>query len=99
MSEKVVPLKTYFIVFAVLLIMTGTTCAVSFVDLGRMNAIVALLIAGFKASLVALFFMHVKYGPRINRLVLVGSLFWLVLLLSLTIADYLSRGLRYPGNA
>ncbi|HUK90083.1 MAG TPA: cytochrome C oxidase subunit IV family protein [Blastocatellia bacterium] len=98
MSEKIVPVRTYILVFAALMVLTGTTCAVSFIDLGPFNAIVALLIAGLKASMVALFFMHVKYGPRLNKLVLVGSLFWLVILLSLTISDYLTRGLRYPGN-
>jgi cytochrome c oxidase subunit 4 len=99
MSEKIVPVKTYIFVFVALLILTVTTWQVALIDLGPLNAIVALVIAGIKASLVALFFMHIKYGTRLNKLVLVGSLFWLGLLLTLTISDYLSRGtLRYPGN-
>jgi len=98
MSEKIVPVKTYIFVFVALLILTLTTWQVSLIDLGPFNAIVAVLIAGVKASLVALFFMHVKYGPRFNKLVLVGSIFWLVLLLGITITDYLTRGFRYPGN-
>jgi cytochrome c oxidase subunit 4 len=98
MSEKIVPVRTYLLVFAALLVLTVTTWQVALIDLGPLNAIVAVVIAGIKASLVALFFMHIKYGPKFNRLVLAGSLFWLAILLALTLSDYVTRGLRYPGN-
>jgi cytochrome c oxidase subunit 4 len=91
-SEHVVPVKVYLTVFVVLLVMTATTTAVSGIDLGPWNTVVALVIAVFKASLVVLFFMHAKYSPRLTRVVIVGGLFWLAILLALTFSDFVSRG-------
>ena len=92
MSEHVVPPKVYFKVFAALLVLTATTTAVSFLDLGPWNTVVALAIAFLKATLVVLFFMHVKYSPRLTQIVIAGGLFWLAILLALTLSDFLSRG-------
>ena len=92
MSEHVVPVKVYVAVFATLLVMTATTTAISGVDLGPWNTVVALAIAFFKASLVVLFFMHVKYGSRLTQLVILGALLWLAILLVLTFSDFATRG-------
>jgi cytochrome c oxidase subunit IV len=92
MTEHVVPPKVYFRVFATLLVLTATTTAISFLDLGPWNTVVALGIAFFKATLVVLFFMHVKYSPRLTQIVIAGGLFWLAILLALTLSDFLSRG-------
>jgi cytochrome c oxidase subunit 4 len=97
MSEHIVPPRIYYTVFAVLMLGTAITVAVSFVDLGAFNAVVALTIAVFKATLVVLFFMHVKYGTRLTWVVVTGSVFWLAILLSLTFSDYLTRGWRTYG--
>ena len=67
------------------------TVQVAFVDLGPLNTVVALAIAVFKATLVVLFFMHVKYSTRLTWAVVVGSVFWLGILLALTFSDYLTR--------
>ena len=91
MSDHIVPIKTYVAVFAVLLIMTATTTAVSFVDLGPWNTVVALAIAFFKGSLVVLIFMHVKYSPRLTTTVIVGGLFWFAILFGLTLGDFATR--------
>ena len=106
-EHHVVPLPIYFAVFAALMVLTFVTVEAAHIDLGHpmllgtripMNVIVALLIACTKASLVVLFFMHVKYSTRLIQLVVVGSLVWLVLLL-MTLGDYLSRGwLGNPGT-
>ena len=64
---------------------------IAFIDLGPLNTVVALTIAVFKATLVVLFFMHVKYSTRLTWVVVVGSVFWLGILLALTIGDYLTR--------
>ena len=61
-------------------------------DLGPWNTVVALGIAFLKATLVALFFMHVKYSPRLTQVVVAGGLFWLVILIALTLSDFVSRG-------
>ena len=92
MSTHVVPVKTYGIIFGILLLMTATTTAVAFVDLGPWNTVAALAIAVFKATLVVLFFMHLKYSPRLMYTVLIGGLFWLCILLALTLSDFVTRG-------
>ena len=92
MSEHVVPRSVYFAVFTALIVLTATTTAVSFVDLGPWNTVVALGIAFVKATLVVLFFMHVKYSPRLTQIVIVGGLFWLAIMIGLTLSDFVSRG-------
>jgi cytochrome c oxidase subunit 4 len=96
-SDHVVPRRTYYIIFLLLMVCTAITVAVAFVDLGRMNAVVALTIAVFKATLVVLFFMHVKYSPKLTWAVVAGSIFWLGIMLALTISDYATRGWRTYG--
>jgi cytochrome c oxidase subunit 4 len=91
MSEHIVPTRTYYTIFAILMLCTGLTVAIAFVNLGAMNIVAALTIAAFKATIVVLFFMHVKYSTRLTWAVVVGSLFWLGILLTLTLGDYLTR--------
>jgi cytochrome c oxidase subunit 4 len=96
MSEHVVPVKIYVGVFLTLLVMTATTTAISGIDLGPWNTVVALGIAFFKASLVVLFFMHVKYSPRLTQVVILGALLWLAILLVVTFSDFATRGWLPP---
>jgi cytochrome c oxidase subunit IV len=91
MSNHIVPLRTYYLVFLTLIVCTGITVAVSFVDLGRFNVVAALGIAILKAALVVLFFMHVKYSGKLTWVVVAGSLFWLGILIVMTAGDYLTR--------
>jgi len=99
MPVHVVSKKIYFLIFAALLILTLVTIEVAFVDLGRGNTILALTIAMTKAVLVVLYFMHVRYSPKLTRLVVLSGLLWLVILIGITMSDYLSRGwLPYPGK-
>jgi len=90
-SVHVVPLRIYFAVFASLMVLTGVTVAVAYFDLGPLNTIVALSIAVTKAALVILYFMHVRYGPSLTKLVVAGSFLWLFIMLSITMSDYVSR--------
>lgn len=92
MEPHLVSRRLYYRVFAALLLLTATTVGVAFIDLGRGNAVMALVIAAVKASLVALFFMHVRYRNRFIAVCLGTGLFWLGLLLALTMSDYLTRG-------
>ena len=71
--------------------LTGVTVGVAYVDLGRWNAVVALAIACFKAMIVVLYFMHVKYSPRLITLTVIAGLYWMVILFGLTLGDYLTR--------
>ncbi len=88
----VVPVKVYVAVFATLLVMTAATTAISGIDLGPWNTVVALGIAVFKASLVVLFFMHARYSPRLTHMVILAGIFWLALLLLITFSDFATRG-------
>jgi cytochrome c oxidase subunit IV len=92
MSEHVMSSKFYYTIWIALLGLTVITAAVSFVDLGPLNTVVALVIATVKALLVVLFFMHVKYtSERLTKIVIVSAIFWLFLLLALSMADYTTR--------
>lgn len=90
--SKSSPLKLYFSIGATLLALTFVTYKVAFVELGPFNAVVALVIASIKATLVALFFMHVWHASeRLTKLVVVAAVFFLLLLLGLTMSDYATR--------
>ena len=83
--------RTYYVIFAVLLVCTYLTWQVAYFDLGKLNTVAALAIAGVKATLVVWFFMHARSGPRLTLLVAFGALLWLAILLALTASDYLTR--------
>ena len=86
------PLKTYFAVWIALLVGTYLTYAVAKIDLGVANAAVALIIATTKALLVALFFMHLKgASEKMLKLVVVSTIFFLFILMALSMADYATR--------
>src|SRR6059058_430998 len=91
MTGHVLPKRTYYTIFAILMFCTLLTVWIAFLDLGPLNTIAALTIAVFKSVLVILFFMHVKYSPRLTWAVVIGSVFWLAILLSLTLSDYTTR--------
>jgi cytochrome c oxidase subunit IV len=91
MSMPVVPQKTYVMVFLALISLTILTTGVAFIDLGAFNTVVALAIAFSKMLLVLLFFMGLKYGSGLMKIVLVAGFFWLALLVGLPMADYQSR--------
>jgi cytochrome c oxidase subunit IV len=93
MSEKIVPKRVYFTIFGLLMAFTALTVYAASLDLGRMNTIVALIIAFTKAILVALWFMHIKYSKRLTQLVVASGLFWLVIMIALTLFDYSTRGM------
>lgn len=90
--HHVVPLKIYYAVFATLMVLTAVTVAVAYIDLGALNTVAAVVIACFKATIVVLYFMHVKYSTRLIKLTVVAGLYWMIILLALTMSDYLTRG-------
>ena len=85
-------LKIYLLIFFALMLGTALTVAAAFVDMGFMNTPVALIIALIKATLVIMFFMHVKYSPKLVGLFAVAGFFWLSIMLALTMQDYYTRG-------
>ena len=92
MSGHVSPVSLYVTIFLALMVLTGVTVGAAFVDLGPFNFPVALAIALFKASLVIWYFMHVKYQSGLTKLTVATGLFFLVILLTLTMVDYSSKG-------
>jgi cytochrome c oxidase subunit IV len=92
MSGHVAPKSLYYLIFLALIVGTGITVAVAFVDLGPLNNVVMLSIACAKALLVILFFMHVRWSTRLTWVVVASGFFWLMILFSITMADYMSRG-------
>jgi cytochrome c oxidase subunit 4 len=87
----IVPPQIYIIVGAILLVMTGLTVLASLYDLGVWNPIVALFIACVKATIVVLFFMHVKYSSKLTKLTVGAGLFTFLTLIAMTLADYFTR--------
>src|SRR5262245_34085056 len=97
MSNHIVPPRTYYLIFLILMVCTAITVAVAFIDLGPLNTIVAMAIAVLKATLVVLFFMHVKYSSNLTLAVVLGSVFWLGILIVMTSGDYLTRAWKTYG--
>lgn len=91
MSGHVSSISLYLTIFFALMILTGVTVAAAFVDLTPFNFLVAMLIAGFKASLVVWYFMHVKWQSHMTKLTLATGLFFLVILLGMSLIDYVSK--------
>jgi cytochrome c oxidase subunit 4 len=93
MAERVVQPPTYYTVFAALIALTLLTVGVSFIDLGAWHTVAGLVIGAAKAALVILFFMHLLYSGRLLWIVLGAGLFWLGIMLALTLIDYFTRAL------
>jgi cytochrome c oxidase subunit IV len=92
MSHQVVAAKIYVRVFLALIVLTATTVAVSRIDLGEFNFIVAMTIAVIKGTLVVMFFMDVRRATSLTKLFVCAGFFWMAILLVFVLSDYLSRG-------
>jgi cytochrome c oxidase subunit 4 len=86
------PISVYLGIFGALMVGTALTVFAAFINLGVFNFTVALTIAVIKATLVILFFMHVKYSSHMTKLTVAVGIFFLIILLTLTMVDYVSRG-------
>jgi len=96
MAEHILSSKLYYGIWIALIVLTVVTARVATIDLGPFNTVVALLIASSKALLVILFFMHVKYtSEKLTKMVIVSSVFWLLILLLLSLTDYSTRPLGH----
>lgn len=97
MSEHIVSLKVYVIIAAALMIGTALTVVAGKMDFpGPLNVIIALTIACVKATLVVLYFMHVRYSSKLVWLIFASAVFWLAILFALTLADYWTRSWLVP---
>ena len=90
-AEHVVPVRLYLLIFTALIVLTAITTVVAFIDLGVMNVVVMLLIAFAKATLVVLYFMHVRFTSRLTQLAAASGFAWLAIQVGLTLSDVLTR--------
>jgi len=99
MSEHIVTRKTYVVVWALLMLFTALTFGLSYLDLGLWSAVIAVVIAATKATIIALFFMHIKYADGLTKVVALAALFWLGIMFVLTGTDFFTRYmLTYPNQ-
>lgn len=98
-QHHILPLKTYLIVGAVLLVLTGITVSVAQINLGPYNLVVALTIATIKAVLVAFFFMHLLYDNKLYLFIYTSALFFLGIFIIFTLFDTMRRGDLYQDVA
>jgi cytochrome c oxidase subunit 4 len=93
MSEHIVPVRVYVGIFVALMAGTALTVFAAFRDFPwQLNTVIALTIAVIKATLVVLYFMHVRYSSRLIWVIVTAALFWLAILFALTFSDYWTRG-------
>jgi cytochrome c oxidase subunit IV len=98
-SSHIAPISMYVGIWAALMVFTGITVFAATVELHVFNIVLALVIATIKGSLVVLFFMHLKYSTKLTMVTVVAALFFLLILFSLSMTDYLTRGwLTYAGH-
>ena len=90
-QHHVVPVKVYVGIFLALCALTVVTVVVTGYDFGPFNLVVALGVAITKASLVVLYFMHARYSPKLTGVVIASSIAFFVILVFLTLTDYVSR--------
>ncbi|HET6628155.1 MAG TPA: cytochrome C oxidase subunit IV family protein [Woeseiaceae bacterium] len=83
--------RSFVFVYLALIGLLALTVGSSFLELGRLNVFVNLAIAAIKAGLVAAFFMELRAAQAVVRLAALAGLFWLALLLGLSLADFLTR--------
>ena len=87
----IIPAKIYVAIWAILMVLTATTVFAATIELHIFNIVLALLIATIKGTLVVLFFMHLRYSTKLTMVTVVASIFWLFILFSLTMTDYITR--------
>jgi cytochrome c oxidase subunit IV len=98
-SSHVAPISMYVGIWAALMVFTGLTVFAASVELHVFNIVLALVIASIKGTLVVLFFMHLRYSTKLTMVTVVAALFFLFILFSMSMTDYLTRSwLTYPGT-
>ena len=90
-SHHVIPPRVYYMVFGALVVLMFLTCFAAAFNLGVLNTLFALTIAFTKATLIVLYFMHIRFSSKLVKTFAVAALFWLSILFALTLQDYFTR--------
>lgn len=99
MAEPVLRTRAYWYVYVMLLALTLLTTLLGYLNLGPFNMMIGIGIATIQASLIAGFFMHALYESPLVRIVTAGGLIWFLIMATLTLTDYITRGwLPFPGK-
>ncbi len=99
MAEPTFSAKAYLLTYAALLCLTLSTVLIGYLNLGWGSMFLAVAFATFKATLIAAIFMHALLGSKLVKLVLAGAILWFLILVTLTLGDYITRGwLPIPGK-
>jgi cytochrome c oxidase subunit 4 len=99
MTTGVLPVRTCFAVYFVLIALTAATVGAAFLDLLYFSTPLALAIACTKALLVMLYFMELRHSPKLTWIIVGNGVFWLLVMILLTMSDMVSRGwLGFPGK-
>ena len=99
MPQHMVARKVYLLTYAILLVLTLATVLIAFLDLGPGSMAVGIAIATIQASLIAGFFMHALYESVLVRVVAAGGVIWFLIMMTLVINDFITRGwLPFPGK-
>jgi cytochrome c oxidase subunit IV len=91
MAHTVIPQKIYVLVFVTLICLTLITVDVAFYNFGFLNIYIAMTIATCKALVVVLYFMHVRYSPKLTWIFAGAGVFWLIIMFALMVSDYVTR--------
>jgi cytochrome c oxidase subunit IV len=99
MKEASVSIKTYTFTWLSLLALTLITTLIGFVDLGVFTMVIAVGIAALKAATIAAIFMHALLEAKLVKVVIAGGMVWFLIMVTLTMSDYVTRGwVPFPGK-
>lgn len=98
MSDTSTSVKTPILTWLALLGLTLLTSLVGLLNLGSWTPVIALIVATCQACLIALFLMHALQGSKLVRVVAAGGILWFLILMVLTLTDYLTRGWLLPSG-
>jgi len=90
-EQHIVSPKVYLAIFGALVFFTALTVGASFIEMGPWNPVVAIAIAVVKATLVVLFFMHIKYSSKLMKLTVGAGVFTFLILVGMSLSDYFTR--------
>lgn len=98
MNPHIASPKSYVIIWAVLMVLLFVTWGLAEINLQPLNVIVALIIAFAKMGLVIFYFMHVRLNPRVTWVFVAAGFIWFLIMVNLTLSDYLTRGIVPSSN-
>jgi cytochrome c oxidase subunit IV len=97
--EHILPVRNYIAVYIALLVLLAATVGAAYIDLGRFNFTLTMIIAVAKAAMILMIFMHVRYSDRLTWVFSTAAFLWLGILIAMTLNDYFTRGLlNIPGK-